>query len=434
MRAVPELLTDPTVLAAVVGLAAVGLGTLAVYWLRTRRAFASDAERATFSALNLMSLASKPLRDGLSVGSAEAAAPHLRAMLECRAVALTNEEGVLLAWDGEAGHHLEWVIEAAFEVGHTGRQQVRNQREMDCGRMDCPVRGVIVSALEVDGNVVGSLAAITEDSARAGLLRAVSELARYVSAQLELAELDESRSRLARAEVRALRAQISPHFVYNALTTISSSVRTDPEQARELLMEFAEFTRYSFRSAGEFTTLAEELGNIDRYLILEKARFGDRLQVKLQIAPEVLPVVLPFLALQPLVENAVRHGLAGKPGGGTVSVIAEDAGAECVISVEDDGVGMDPSRLTEEMGDAHLTGDNVGLGNVHDRLRAAFGDECGLVVETGPAAGTKVSMRVPKFSRGVRATPPVAAGRAGSARRGGDGDGLARTPPTAARP
>lgn len=381
---------------------AVGL----VFWARTRREFASDVERATYTALHTMALASPPLRDGLSAASATAAAPHLRALLDCAAVAITTDEPVMLAWDGEANHHTGVVAEAAVEVAKTGRQQVLSQREMDCGRMDCPVRAVIVSPLEVDGGVVGTFAVVSHRAAQAGVMRATAEVARYVSSQLELAELDESRSRLAHAEVRALRAQISPHFVYNALTTISSFVRTDPTEARELLQEFAEFTRYSFRTAGEFTTLAEELNNIDRYLVLEKARFGDRLQVKLQIAPEVLPVVLPFLALQPLVENAVRHGLAGQPDGGTVSVVAEDAGAECVISVEDDGVGMDPARLRDEMKDSHVSGAHVGLGNVHDRLRAAFGDECGLVVETGVGAGTKVSMRVPKFSRGVRAAAP----------------------------
>ncbi len=382
-----------------------------VYWVHTRGTFGTDADRATYTALHTMSQASPTLRGGLSASSATAAAPHLRALLNCEAVALTNDESVMLAWDGSAQHehhqhHAEWVAEAAFQVAGTGRQQVRNQREMDCGRADCPIRAVIVSPLEVDGSVVGTFGVVSQRSAQAGVMRATAEVARYVSSQLELAELDESRSRLAHAEVRALRSQISPHFIYNALTTISSCVRTDPEEARELLMEFAEFTRYSFRAAGEFTTLAEELNNIDRYLILEKARFGERLQVKLQIAPEVLPVVLPFLALQPLVENAVRHGLAGKPGGGTVSVVAEDAGSECVISVEDDGIGMDPARLRDEMTDSHVSGAHVGLGNVHDRLRAAFGDDCGLVVETGPGVGTKVSMRVPKFSRGVRAPAP----------------------------
>jgi two-component system, LytTR family, sensor kinase len=199
--------------------------------------------------------------------------------------------------------------------------------------------------------------------------------------------------------LRALRAQISPHFIYNALSAISALVRTDPERARELIEEFAEFVRYSVRAHGEYTTLAEELRSIDRYLLIERARFGDRLQVRLQVAPEVLPVVVPYLCLQPLVENAVQHGLAGKAGTGTVSIIASDAGSECLISVEDDGVGMDPDQLrrTDDSRSAH-----VGLTNVDDRLRSVFGPGCGLVVETAPGAGTKVSMRVPKFQPGVR--------------------------------
>ena len=158
-------------------------------------------------------------------------------------------------------------------------------------------------------------------------------------------------------------------------------------RARELLIEFADFTRYSFRTAGEYTTLQDELTNIERYVRLEKARFGDRLNIKLQIAPEVLSVVLPFLALQPLVENAVRHGLASKPNGGTITITAENAGAECVIIVEDDGVGMDPSRLHEDLADAHQSGAHVGLGNVDDRMRSAFGDDFGLVVDTNIGAG-----------------------------------------------
>ena len=147
-------------------------------------------------------------------------------------------------------------------------------------------------------------------------MRATNEVADWVSRQLELADVEVSRSRMMEAEVRALRAQISPHFIYNSLSAIASFVRTDPERARELLLEFADFTRYSFRRHGEFTTLAEELRSIERYLVLEKARFGERLQVTLRVAPEALGVTLPFLSLQPLVENAVRHGLEAKPSDG----------------------------------------------------------------------------------------------------------------------
>jgi two-component system LytT family sensor kinase len=258
--------------------------------------------------------------------------------------------------------------------------------------------------LESGGQVVGVLVALAGSDPPPGLLRAALETGRWVSIQLELAHADLQREALAQAEVRALRAQISPHFIYNALSAIGSFVRTDPERARELILEFAEFTRYSFRSHGEFTTLAEELRSIDRYLLLERARFGDRLQIRLQVAPEVLPVVVPFLCLQPLVENAVRHGLATKPGLGTISIVAADAGAECHITVEDDGVGMDPELLLSRSSGAAdgSDGHHVGLGNVDHRLRSVFGEAFGLVVETAPGAGTKVSMRVPKFHPGVR--------------------------------
>jgi two-component system LytT family sensor kinase len=142
------------------------------------------------------------------------------------------------------------------------------------------------------------------------------------------------------------------------------------------------------------------LRSIDRYLTIERARFGDRLQVRLEIAPEVLPVTLPYLCLQPLVENAVRHGLSRKPGVGTITIIAHDAGAECAITVEDNGVGMDPALFANGSLSSDRYGESephLGLTNVDERLRAAFGEEFGLVVETGPNAGTKVSMRIPKF-------------------------------------
>jgi len=405
---VRELLTDPAIAVGLALAAVIGIGGLVLIFVRGRRSFTSPAEKATYTALHTMAMAAPALRRGLSAETATAAAPLLRELLDCRAVMVTDQDGNYLAWDGEFTHHGQDMINHAAKVAESGQRVVLGGYDVDCGRVDCPIRGSVIVPLEVDGAVVGTLAALTSSAtaARFGLVRAATEVARYVSTQLELAELDESRSRLALAEVRALRAQISPHFVYNALNTIAAFVRTDPEEARELLIEFADFTRYSFRTAGEFTTLAEELRNVDRYLTLERARFGERLQVRLLVAPEVLPVVLPFLALQPLVENAVRHGLGGKPAGGTITVIAEDAGAECVISVEDDGVGMDPAKLRGEMADSHISGAHVGLGNVHDRLRSAFGDDYGLIVETERGAGMKVSLRVPKFRAGVRAPAP----------------------------
>jgi two-component system, LytTR family, sensor kinase len=393
-----------TVLGVVVLVGALAAAVVAVLRLRARRGVATATQRATYDVLHTAGLAAEPLRAGLSPTSAAKAVRHLRALVGAPGLALVDETDVL-AIDGRGGHHVAQLAAAAAKAIAAGRSTVLRMADLRCDRVDCPVRGAVVAPLRGPaGNVHAALVAIADDQPAPGLVQATLETARWAAAQLALAELDSSRERLARAEVRALRAQISPHFIYNALTAIGSFVRTDPERARELILEFAEFTRYSFRSHGEYTTLAEELRSIDRYLTIERARFGDRLQVRLQIAPEVLPVSLPFLCLQPLVENAVRHGLSRKPGLGMVSIEARDAGAECHITVEDDGVGMDPVSLTAGIAEPGVDDTAAhGLSNVDERLRSVFGDQFGLVVETGLGAGTRVSMRVPKFHPGVRA-------------------------------
>lgn len=370
-------------------------------WRRTH--LGGEADRAAFRALHNASLAGPALREGLTVTSAERSVRHLRALLGTPAAGLADTSG-LLAWDGLGSHHRRQLPPTVKEVAEAGRTLIVDERILLCDDGGCEVRQAIVSPLVVEDTLVGALVVGTPHATGA-LIRAAEEVANWVSGQLELAQLDASRNQLMEAEVRALRAQISPHFIYNSLGAIASFVRTDPDRARELLLEFADFTRYSFRRHGEYTTLAEELRSVERYLLLEQARFGDRLQVTLRIAPEVLPVAVPFLCIQPLVENAVRHGLeasADKADGvGHLTIVARDLDQECVIEVEDDGAGEDPERVRRALaGDASM--DSVGLGNVDARLRNAYGDDYGLVVETAPDAGTKVIVRVPKFAPGVQ--------------------------------
>lgn len=396
----------------VLAVGAVVIGVVVVLgiavWLRARQAFTTPTERAVHATLSTAAEAAKVLRRGLTTESAAESAPILALLVGAPGMVVCDADGAVLAWEGHGVHHKKSFTKFAQEVVDTGRQQLIRHDEVDCGREDCRVWALVAQPIitgEASGTpqTVGVLAAVVSGPVSPGLVRTLGEVTRYAASQLELAELDASRERLAHAEVRALRAQISPHFIYNALTTIASFVRTDPRRARELILEFADFTRYSFRSAGEFTTLAEELKNVERYLTLEQARFGDKLSVRLQVAPEVLNVVIPFLVLQPLVENAVRHGLAGKHDGGSVSITAADAGAECTLSIEDDGIGMDPEKLRSGAFDTDPEETHIGLSNVDERLRAVFGDDYGLVVETAIGAGTKVILRVPKFRQGVTA-------------------------------
>ena len=369
-------------LAAVAAVALVVVAAFTRWWLLThRQSLGTAADRATYATLHTASLAAPALQNGLDADSAASALPHVRALLGGPTVGITDTAGIL-AWDGSDRADAADLVAEALSRGTTQASD-----------------HTVVAPLSVDGRVVGSVVVHT-DEASAGLVRATTEVARWMSSQLELAELAISRTALMEAELRALRAQISPHFIYNSLGAIASFVRTDPERARELLLEFADFTRYSFRRHGEFTTLAEELRSIDRYLVLEKARFGDRLRVVTRIAPEVLSVRLPFLSVQPLVENAVRHGLEPQSGDGTITIVARDDGTECVITIEDDGAGADPEVVREALA-GRTTSASVGLSNVDERLRTVYGDAHGIVVETAPGHGTKVAVRVPKFAPSV---------------------------------
>ncbi|KOV84973.1 histidine kinase [Nocardia sp. NRRL S-836] len=376
----------------------VGGAAVLVLWrgTRTRQSLSTEAQRVTYETLHTAWSAAPPLRAGLVSDAAKKSARHLRTLLDTPALALTDETEVV-AWEGVSEHHAEEAMAQAEDVFHTGRTQAF---DIGCTEPNCPINCAVVAPLTVEGRVVGTLAAYSRE-ASAGLVRATNQVARWAAGQLELAELDRSRTRLVEAEVRALRAQISPHFIYNSLSAIASYVRTNPERARTLLLDFADFTRYSFRRHGDFTTLAEELRSIDQYLALERARFGERLKVTLQVAPEVLPVTVPFLCLQPLVENAVRHGMEGKVEPGHIQIYANDSGAEAEITIEDDGIGMDPEKLRRTLAGQVDESAGIGLGNIDERLRRVYGDEYGLVVETACGLGTKITVRVPKYQAGI---------------------------------
>lgn len=387
---------DIALVCAIAVLTIAAVGALGFRLSRSQRDLGSDADRATYATLHTASLASAHLRAGLTPAGARKASRHLRDLLECETLVITDA-GTVLAWDGAATDtpaRRGRMQSAASLVLESGRTRVfRGSALRTLGLDDCG-RELLISPLPVNGKTVGTVA-VFAPAVRAGLVRAANEVAGWLATQVELAELDTSRAQLMEAEVRALRAQISPHFIYNSLNAIASYINTDPVRARELVVEFADFTRYSFRRHGNFTTIAQELESVDRYLLLERARFGERLKVSLQIAPEVLGTVIPFLSLQPLVENSVRHGLEAKDGQGRISIAAVDAGAEAVITIEDNGVGMDPEYLRSVLA-GHADGDHVGLRNVDVRLRQVYGDRNGLVIDTAPGAGTLITMRVPK--------------------------------------
>ncbi len=194
----------------------------------------------------------------------------------------------------------------------------------------------------------------------------------------------------ATAQLAALRAQINPHFLFNSLNSIAQLIHTDPDKAEACVERLAEIFRYILRRAEkEFVPLGEELQMTDAYLEIERARFGDRLRVEKRIDPRCLQQLVPNLVLQPLVENAVKHGLSLKIGPGTVSIEALVADGVLTITVGDDGVGMPRAAL------ASVYERGVGLSNLRDRVARLYGIDYLPEITSTPDAGTRVRLRLP---------------------------------------
>ena len=253
----------------------------------------------------------------------ERAIPHLRELIGIAGVAIADTFGILAA----EGRTCTLRAGAGAGAGGDLERAAPGPVPSTTWRCEfagtCSLQGGVIVPITMDDVVVGAIVA-ADSCAPASLLRLSGGVAEFVSTQLQLAELDRGGGRTRRSCVSG--GADFPHFIYNALTAIESFVRSDPDRARELLVQFGQFIRYRFRSQGQFVTMAEEIRLVDTYLDLERARFGDRLEVTLRVAPEVLRVMLPPFVLQPLVENAVHHGLepSGEPGHLEITIMDAD--------------------------------------------------------------------------------------------------------------
>jgi signal transduction histidine kinase len=210
--------------------------------------------------------------------------------------------------------------------------------------------------------------------------------------QIFLLEKRESQARelASLAQLEALRARINPHFLFNSLNSIAQLITSDPERAEACVERLAEIFRYLLQSDNRsFVTLEDELEIADAYLDIERARFGDRLSVDFVVGDGTLHRIVPTLILQPLIENAVRHGVSQKVGGGTVSIEAALDGDDLQVVIRDTGVGM-PDGVQAALSAG------VGLRNVHDRLVHLYGEQYAPRIASSPGKGTSIVVRVPQ--------------------------------------
>lgn len=334
------------------------------------------------------------LTDGLNDVTAVAASASARGFLQCPGAGMCDPDGRLLHWDGDlVSHHFLDIAQLLPRVNESDDCVVVSHGKLHCQQYNCQAKYLVVKSLVVDRVCHGYLIVVVSHGQLKRVTAQAEAMAQLMYAQLSLAHTVNIRKRAEIAEIRALRARISPQFLFSSLTTIKSVIRSDPQQARSLLDDFADFTRQSFRGAGLYVSLGDELAQVDRFLALEQAKGRDLLRVQLQVAPEVAGVTIPALTIQPLVENAIKHGI---PGGGTITIVATDNGSEVLITVDDDGQGMDAGRLASDLARPSQHGSAVALGNIAQRWVRMFGEKYQVEVETGINAGMRVILRAPK--------------------------------------
>jgi len=205
--------------------------------------------------------------------------------------------------------------------------------------------------------------------------------------------IEEQRRLLVQARLDALTAQINPHFLFNTLNSIASLVRTDPETARQVIFRLSNILRQLLKKHENFATLRDEMTFIDDYLSIEVIRFGqDKLQIIKEIDEQTLPLMVPSMLLQPIIENAIRHGLSPRLEGGIILIRSFRQDGRLLLEVRDNGVGIAASALER------VFQQGIGISNVRERLRVLYGADFTFHIDCPPEGGTSIRVAIPLVS------------------------------------
>ncbi|MDI6715360.1 MAG: histidine kinase [Actinomycetota bacterium] len=340
------------------------------------------------------------LRKGLNFESAAEVVKIIHGEMDAIAVSITDRSTILAFRGVGEDHHLAGkpiLTRATKEAINSSSTRILGSKaEIGCPMVNCRLKAAIVVPLEKMGKAAGTLKFYYDNPNKLTESRvAVAEgLAQLLSTQIELSELDRQKELAYHAELRALQAQINPHFLFNTLNTITAFIRTDPQKARKLLIQFSDFFRKSLEWKEGFITLAQELDYISNYLVLEKARFGDRLDIEFDIDNDAQACILPALTIQPIVENAVKHGFCEERNL-EIKIIARLYEGDMHITVEDNGCGISDEELDQVLKFGYGKGSGIGLSNVNERLMSLYGEEYNVKIESTVGVGTRVHLKIP---------------------------------------
>jgi two-component system LytT family sensor kinase len=297
----------------------------------------------------------------------------IRDDIQADAVALTDTKNIL-AYVGmgsefyNLGHEI--INDVTKETIHSGEITIRNNEDDNKNPF---IKSLIIIPLKEKGEVTGALKIYYHKAQQITypLQTMAVGLSQIISTLMEVSRIEQVKEMANKAELKALQARINPHFLFNALNAIISSIRIDPNKARELIVNLSGYMRYNLELNDEFIDIHKELQQVWNYVEIETARFGNRLEVIYDI--DDVNVKIPSLIIQPLVENAIVHGILKSKGAGTVTIRVKDEGDAVKISIEDTGVGID-EEIIENIYHGQVPENKIGLYNVHQRVKLIYGE------------------------------------------------------------
>lgn len=382
-----------------------GLGS-ALFLMVIKNVVSEEEKAGALLAQKTLRIADKTLahlRKGINQDSAQAVCRILHKEVKTSAVAMTNQTDILAHIGlGDDHHRSNSVIQTQItrDVLKSGELVIANDETIHCNEQKCPLGAAVIAPLKQRGETIGTLKFYfkSEKEITNVVIELISGLSNLLSNQLEIAEADKAYQLAKEAEVKALQAQISPHFLFNTLNVITSLTRIDPAKARMLLVSLSHFLRQNLTATTvTMTSLEQELRHVKAYLAIEEARFVEKLRVTYEIDDAALLVKIPPLTLQPIVENAVKHGIKNMEQDSHIQIVIQKNGDGTTVLVADNGQGMNEERI-DQLGKQIISsekGSGIALYNVNRRLVMMFGEKASLQIESEPENGTRISFLIP---------------------------------------
>ena len=355
-----------------------------------------EGARAAQLALSIADETLPHLRQGLNANSAQKVAEIIKKLTSADAVSITDRENILAFLGLGHDHHQNGhsILSDSTQKALKTKEPVVFFDGPHCPVPGCPLVCGIVAPFVINKQAVGCLKFYKTKNHMLSEpeIETVRGLARLLASQLALAEVDRQQALRKQADFKALQAQINPHFLFNTLSIIMSFCRTAPETARELLTELSEMLHFNFAKHEDKIPVQEEFNSIKAYLNIAKARFGSRLTLHAVLEPTVADALIPAFSLQPLVENALNHGLSYKPTDCRLDLDIQNVQDRLVITLADNGIGMTSEQQAKLLqGASH----GIGFANVYQRLQSLYPGQQPLQLVSAANAGTTITINLP---------------------------------------